>query len=81
VEDYNIDFQAQGMLSLQRVDLFWDNITGAVYQLTITHNPIKETPDSIVIRKFVITDTGRFGDYLINEATWCQKVSFLRKIL
>lgn len=59
--------------------MFWDYVTKPVYQLTIMHNPIKEAPDSIVIRKVVITDTGRFGDYLINEALWCEKVSFIKK--
>lgn len=59
--------------------MFWDYVTKPVYQLTITHNPIKEAPDNVVIRKFARTDTGRFGDYLINEATWCEKISFIKK--
>lgn len=58
---------------------FWDNISGPIYQLTITHNPIKEAPDNVVIRKFVHTDTGRFGGYLVNEAILCEKISFIKK--
>lgn len=60
---------------------YWDNIPGPVYQLTIKHNPIKEALDSIVIRKFVISDTGRLSDDMINEASCGEKASLIKKDL
>lgn len=58
---------------------YWKHISGPLYQFTITHNPIKEVPDSITIRKFSIPDTGRFDNYLANDVTFCEDNSFLKK--
>jgi hypothetical protein len=51
----------------------------SVYQLTITHNPIREAPDCINIRPFTISDTGRYGGYLMDETTFCTEALFLKK--
>lgn len=58
---------------------YWKHISGPLYQFTITHNPIKQVSDSITFRKFSVSDTGRFGDYLINDVTLCEDNSFLKK--
>ena len=59
--------------------MYWEYQIGPVYQLTITHNPLKEAPDSIYIKKINVTDTVRYGDYLRNETIVCEKISFLKK--
>jgi hypothetical protein len=59
--------------------MYWTFKPDSIYQFTITHNPIKEAPDSIRIKPFVIFDTNRFVGYLINDATWCEKTFFFQK--
>lgn len=58
---------------------YWHLISGPLYQFTVTHNPVREAPDSITIKKFSISDSSRYGDYLPNEVTLCEDNSFLKK--
>ena len=59
--------------------MYWTYKPDSVYQFTITHNPIREAPDSIHINPMTISDTNKFGYNLIPECTWCEKATFLTK--
>lgn len=60
---------------------FWTYKPDSIYQLTVKHNPIKETPDSVQLRPIRISDTIWTSKTILNETTWCNDGNFFIKEL
>ena len=60
---------------------YWTVVPDSVYQLTIKHNPIRETPDSVTLKPLLEKDRNDPYYHLVNSVSHSDSVNYLFKEL